>query len=118
MASVPRDSVFLSSVTEGELRYGLAQLPAATRLKTLVERFLLVVKVLPWDSQAASHYGVVLASLEREGTIMGDLDMMIAAHALAAGAILATNDAAFGRIKNLKIADWTKSPWPQASHSR
>ena len=48
---------------------------------------------------------------------MGNLDMMIGAHAIAAGAILATNDGAFGRIEGLKIADWTKSPSPQGSQS-
>jgi len=118
MAAVPPETVFLSAVTEAELRYGLAKLPAATRLKTLVEKFLSVVKILPWDSEAASQYGILRASLEREGMVMGNLDMMIGAHALSAGATLATNDGAFGRIKNLKIADWTKSPSPRASHPR
>ncbi len=117
MATVPPESVFLSSVTEAELRFGVAKLPAATRLKTLVEKFLSVVKILPWDSDAASQYGLLRATLEREGMIMGNLDMMIAAHALAADAILATNDAAFGRIKDLKIADWTKSPTPRAAQT-
>jgi tRNA(fMet)-specific endonuclease VapC len=118
MSSVPSESVFLSAVTEAELRYGLARLPAATRLKTLVETFLSVVKILPWDSQAACQYGTLRANLELGGMVMGNLDMMIGAHALAAGAILATNDRAFSRIKNLKIADWTKSPSPRGSHSR
>ena len=57
MSAVPPQSVFPSAVTEAELRYGLAKLPAATRLKILVESFLSVVKILPWDSQAASEYG-------------------------------------------------------------
>jgi len=40
---------------------------------------------------------------------MGNLDMMIGAHALAVGAVLVTNDRAFTRIKNLKVADWTRA---------
>jgi tRNA(fMet)-specific endonuclease VapC len=47
--------------------------------------------------------------LEREGQPIGNLDAMIAAHALALGAILVTNDHAFARIKKLKVEDWTKS---------
>jgi tRNA(fMet)-specific endonuclease VapC len=112
MSAVPPESVFLSAVTEAELRYGLAKLPGATRLKTLVESFLTVVKILPWDSDAACRYGTLRASLELDGMVMGNLDMMIGAHALAVGAILATNDRAFSRVKDLKIADWTKSPRP------
>ena len=118
MSAVPSESVFLSAVTEAELRFGLAKLPGATRLKTLVESFLTVVKILPWDSEAACRYGTLRASLELDGMVMGNLDMMIGAHALAVGAILATNDRAFSRVKDLKIADWTKSPSPRASHSR
>jgi predicted nucleic acid-binding protein len=38
---------------------------------------------------------------------MGNLDLMIGAHALAAGAILVTHDRAFARIKKLKVEDWT-----------
>ena len=63
---------------------------------------------MPWDSNAARRYADLRAALEIAGTPMGNLDMRIAAHALAAEAILVTNDRSFGRLKNLKIADWTK----------
>jgi tRNA(fMet)-specific endonuclease VapC len=59
---VPISQVFLSSVTEGELRYGVAKRPAATKLQRLVEEFLLRVTVLPWDSEAAKQYGQVRRS--------------------------------------------------------
>jgi tRNA(fMet)-specific endonuclease VapC len=108
MAKVPRNSVCISSVSEAELRYGLAKVPAATKLKTLVGRFLLAVEILAWDSDAAKHYGILRAQLERDGMTMGNLDMMIAAHALAEGCTLVSNDGAFARVKNLKLADWTK----------
>ena len=65
--------------------------------------------ILAWDSPAAQHYGPLRAALEREGQPMGNFDMMIAAHALASGLILATSDRAFNRIKKLKIEDWTKA---------
>ncbi|PYP82506.1 MAG: VapC toxin family PIN domain ribonuclease [Candidatus Angelobacter sp. Gp1-AA117] len=104
---VPMNQVFISSITEGELRYGVAKRPAAVKLQHLVEEFLLRLTVLPWDSDAAKEYGHLRADLERLGQPMGNLDMMIGSHALAAGAILVTNDRVFGRIKKLKVEDWT-----------
>jgi tRNA(fMet)-specific endonuclease VapC len=73
----------------------------------VVDEFLLRVTILPWDSDAAQQYGALRAVLEREGQPMGSLDIMIGAHALAAGLILVTNDRAFGRIAGLKAQDWT-----------
>jgi tRNA(fMet)-specific endonuclease VapC len=57
LAKVPVADVFISTVTEAELRYGVARLPDAKRLGTLVEDFLLTVTILPWDSEAAKQYG-------------------------------------------------------------
>jgi tRNA(fMet)-specific endonuclease VapC len=109
LAKIPVADVFISTVTEAELRFGLARLPSATRLETLVEDFLLMVTILPWGSEAAKRYAWLRAKLEREGLPMANLDMMIGAHALALGAVLVTNDRAFSRIKNLKVADWSKT---------
>jgi tRNA(fMet)-specific endonuclease VapC len=107
LVRVPMAQVFISAVTEGELRYGVERRPAATKLRQIVEEFLLRVTVLPWDSDAARQYGHLRADLQRLGQPMGNLDMMIGAHALAAGAILISNDRVFGRIKKLKVEDWT-----------
>jgi len=108
LGKVAMAELAVSAVTEGELRFGAARMPHATRLHSLVEDFLLRVAVLPWDSEAAKQYGQVRAALERAGQPMGNLDVMIAAHALARDAILVTNDRAFGRIKRLRVEDWTK----------
>jgi tRNA(fMet)-specific endonuclease VapC len=107
---IPMAQLAVSAVTEGELRFGAARLPHATRLHNLIEDFFVRVTVLPWDSGAAQQYGQLRATLEREGQPMGNLDVMIAAHALASDAVLVTNDHAFTRIKKLKIVDWTKEP--------
>ena|SRR5260221_6036204 len=104
---VPMAEVGISTVTEAELRFGVARKPEAVRLKTAVEEFLLRVEVLSWDSGAAQHYADVRAYLERAGEPMGNMDMMIAAHALAAQAVLVTHDRVFRRVKHLKIEDWT-----------
>jgi tRNA(fMet)-specific endonuclease VapC len=101
--------VGISVVTEAELRFGVARLPQATKLAFVVEEFLLRVDVLPWDSPAARHYARLRATLEEHGEPMGNLDLMIAAQALAAGAILVSNDRVFRRVKGLKVEDWTRS---------
>lgn len=107
LAKPPMAELAISAVTEAELRYGAARSGSAP-LQTTVEQFLLGVTIFPWDSDAAQQYGVLRSTLEREGRLMGSLDMMIAAHALALGLTLVTNDQAFGRIKRLRAEDWTK----------
>ena len=108
LVKVPMAQLAISAVTEGELRFGAARLPHATRLHNMIEDFFLRVVVLPWDSDAAQQYGQLRATLEREGQPIGNLDTMIAAHALALDAVLVTNDRAFARIKKMKVVDWTK----------
>jgi tRNA(fMet)-specific endonuclease VapC len=110
LAKVPMAQIAISSMTEAELRYGVARRPEATQLQRIIEEFLLHVDILPWDSDAAVQYGHLRASLERDGQPIGNLDTMIAAHTLATGTVLVTNDHAFSRIKKLKVEDWTKGP--------
>ncbi len=88
--------------------YGAERKRGSVRLKTAVDEFLLRVDSLPWDSDAARRYADLRAALEFAGTPMRNLDMTIAAHALAAKAILVTNDRSFRRLKDLKIEDWTE----------
>jgi tRNA(fMet)-specific endonuclease VapC len=109
LAKVPMEQVAISAVTEGELRYGVARRGDDTRLVKIVEEFVLRLTVLPWDSQAAQEYWRLRAALEREGRPIGNLDLMIAAHTLAAGLVLVTNDQAFRHIKKLKTEDWTQT---------
>ncbi len=108
LLKVPMSQILISAVTEAELLYGAARKSEAVRLKTAVDEFLLRVDSLPWDSNAARRYADLRAALEIARTPMGNLDMMIAAHALAAEAILVTNHRSFRRLKHLKIEDWTK----------
>src|SRR5271169_5332362 len=83
LIKVPMTQLAISAVTEGELRFGAVRFPRATRLHKMIEEFFLRVAALPWDSDAAQQYGQLRATLERAGQPMGNLDMMIAAHALA-----------------------------------
>ena len=108
LARKAMEDVCISVVTEAELRFGLARRPQATKLRLIVEECLLRVEVLPWDSDAARHYAEIRAHVEASGRPMGNLDLMIAAQALAAGATLVTSDRSFQRIKQLKLEDWTR----------
>ncbi len=78
----------------------------ATNLQTAVREFLARLDVLSWDSAAATRYGALRATLEANGTPLGNLDTLIAAHALAADAILVTNDQAFARVPALVVENW------------
>lgn len=107
LASIPMSQVCISAVTEGELRFGGIRKPKALQLGIAVAEFLLRVDSMPWNSEAALSYAQLRATLERDGTPMGNLDMMIAAHALALQAVLVTHDAVFRHVKLLKTEDWT-----------
>ena len=65
LARVPMGDLAISAVTEGELHYGAARRPSMP-LQSIIERFLLGVTVIPWDSVAARQYGRLRATLERD----------------------------------------------------
>lgn len=108
LLKVPMEEVGISVVTEAELRFGVARRPEAATLKKVVEEFLLRVESLAWNSEAAQEYARIRASLEKDGEPMGNLDLMIAAQAVAAGVVLVTHDHVFRRVKGLKVEDWSK----------
>ena len=106
---VPMAEVGISVVTEAELRFGVARRPEAATLKRVVEEFLLRVEVLAWNSEDAQHYARIRAALEKDGEPMGNLDLMIAAQAVAVEAVLVTHDHVFRRVKGLKVEDWSRA---------
>lgn len=103
----PMASLCISAITKGELLFGLAKRPHAKQLHLAVLEFLRRVDVLPWDSSIAEHYGSVRADMERQGKTLAPLDLLIATHALSTGAVLVTNDRAFGQVAELHVEDWT-----------
>jgi tRNA(fMet)-specific endonuclease VapC len=107
VVAVPMGSLCISSITQGELCFGLAKRPDAKSLHRAVREFLLRVDVLPWGADTAERYGTVAAELARQGRILAPLDLLIAAHALDVDAVLITGDRAFAQVAGLRVSDWT-----------
>jgi tRNA(fMet)-specific endonuclease VapC len=91
----------LSIITEAELRCGLAKSPNAYALRSAIEGFFAKIQILHWGREEALAYGSLRAKQEAAGKILGNLDMLIAAHAIAVGAVLVTNDKAFAQVAGL-----------------
>ena len=97
----------ISAITEGELQYGLAKRPASTALRPAVEDLISRIQVLPWTSEEAVIYGALRAEQKSTGRPIGNLDMLIAAHAISVGATLVTADHGFSQISRLSaIENW------------
>ena len=107
LVALPLRSVAISAVTQGELLYGLAKRGNPAALGALIHEFLIRVEVLPWTAAVASTYGTLRAQCAARGVTLGALDMMIAAQAVAVGAVLVTRDKAFSHVQSgLSIEDW------------
>lgn len=106
VVATPMATLCMSSITEGELLFGLAKRPAARKLHVVVQELLRRVDVLPWDHTAAERYGVIRAEMTTRGKILAPLDLLIATHALSIGAVLVTSDKAFAQVPGLSVEDW------------
>jgi tRNA(fMet)-specific endonuclease VapC len=100
-------SLCISAITAGELLFGLAKRPAAARLHLAVRELLRRIDVVAWDNAVALRYGTVRADLQHRGKTLAAMDVLIATHALANGAILVTDDRAFGQVTGLEVEDWS-----------
>jgi len=109
LLKVPIERVCVSSITQAELLFGVAKMPGAKKLPVLIKDFLLRVEIMDWGSKAAAEYAALRFFCENNGTPLGSMDMLIAAHSIAVGACLVTNDKAFYRIdaEKLNLVDWT-----------
>ena len=108
LAGISPDNICISVMTCAELLYGLNALPASHRLHIAVRQFLQIVRPLPWQIEAAHWYAGIRHQLKSAGTPIGEMDLMIAAHSLAVGAVLVTNNTRhFERIDApLRLANW------------
>ena len=97
----------ISSITLSELSYGVSKSSKPEKNQLALAQFIAPLVILPYGDEAAPYYGELRAYLEKQGTPIGSLDMLIAAHALSNACTLVTNNKKeFIRIPNLKIDNW------------
>ena len=102
-------NIFLSSIVVAELWTGVAKSSQRERNRDELEHFLTGVTVLDWPRSAAIRYASIRAYLELRGTRIGELDLLIAAHALHEDVPLVTNNREeFRRVPGLKVESWIR----------
>ena len=106
LISVGEGQCAISSIVASELAFGVVKSGRASN-KTNLLRFLSLFDIVAFDDSSIWHYAKLRQQLQSSGQVIGSLDMLIAAHALALNATLVTNNIKeFARIPNLKIENW------------
>jgi len=96
----------VSVMTAAELRFGAVK-AARADLANLVEAYLARVTILDWADSATFHYARIRTELESLGTPIGNMDLLIASHAVAEQATLVTNNMKhFAAVPGLKVERW------------
>jgi len=102
-------NISISSVTYGELCFGIENGDASMREARWAQLDIFTQRLLidPWDEDAARHYGFISALLKKQGNLIGNNDLLIAAHARSLNAVLVTNNVReFNRIPDLSVENW------------
>ena len=101
--------ICISSVTYAELVHGVEKSQAIEKNRLALALLLSNIEILNFDANAAESYGKIRADLEKQGTSIGPLDMMIAGHAKSLNYTVATNNTKeFNRVPGLKIENWAE----------
>ena len=109
MRNCPAKSVGISSITLAELEYGATKSQRPQNNRIALAKFCAPLEIHAFDADAAAFYGSVRTELERLGQTIGPLDTLIAAHGLALGAVLVTNnEREFRRVRGLEVANWAR----------
>ena len=99
----------ISAIVLSELLYGVSKSSKPEQNQMALYQFVAPLEISPYGDEAAQYYGALRAYLEKTGTPIGPLDMLIAAHALSKDCTLITNNEnEFMRVPNLKIENWAK----------
>ncbi|MDR0321756.1 MAG: type II toxin-antitoxin system VapC family toxin [Treponema sp.] len=100
------DEICISAITYAELFYGLEK-KGSEKLFNEMRSIIGKCSIIDFDTSQAELYGRIRSELEKSGTPLGDMDMLIAAAALSTGAILVShNTRHFSKIKGIKVEDW------------
>ena len=105
----PVGEIGVSSITVAELQYGVEKSQRPAQNRRALRQFLIPLVIADFDEQAAHAYGKARTALEAQGTPIGALDTLIAAHALSLGVTLVTNNTReFSRVADLRLANWAE----------
>ena len=97
----------VSMITVAELEYGVQKSLFPQKNSDALTKFLSPLTVYDFDFDASEFYGLLRSKLEKNGNVIGSLDMLIAAHALSLNCTLVTNnEKEFSRIENLTLENW------------
>lgn len=104
-----KDGVCISTVALAELEFGASKSNYTAKSTAVLLQFLSVVDVVPFGRSAAIEYGRIRAYLQKRGTPIGPMDMLIAAHAMAENLVLVTNNVREeARVPDLRIENWAE----------
>lgn len=99
----------ISSITLAELEHGIAKSDYPEKNRASLTKFLTILNVLPFDEGAAREYGKICAFLQKKGTPIGTMDVLIAGHARSKDYTIVTNNVReFERMAGLKIENWAE----------
>lgn len=108
LSTLAIEEVAISSITIAELQYGIYKSQYPERNRTALLEFLLPFALLDFDQDAAREYGMVRTQVESQGTPIGAMDMLIAAHARSQSLIMVTNNVQeFQRVEDLTVENWS-----------
>ncbi len=103
------EEMCISAVTYAELMHGVEKSRAVEKNRIAIFLFLSPITVLEFHAPAAEEYGKIRAELERKGTPIGPMNLLIAGHARSEGLILVTNNTReFERVEGLIVEDWAQ----------
>lgn len=109
LESTPLSRTILSPVVLGELQFGAEKSAQPERNHARVAAIVSAMPLAPMDASVSGHYARLRAVLERQGTPIGSNDTWIAAHALALGAVIVTDNVGeFSRVPGLAMENWTR----------
>jgi tRNA(fMet)-specific endonuclease VapC len=107
LAGLPADQVGTTAITAAELRFGALNSGRFQQNLARVEIFLAPLLQVPFDAQAAVHFGNLKKLLTAQGQLIGTMDLLIASCALTVGGTLVTNNVReFSRVPSLNVENW------------
>ncbi len=101
------NQIKLSSISIGELEYGVSKSSNRERNRNAILDFSSCFDIVDFNDEDAEIFGIIRSNLERKGQIIGPYDMQIASQAISRNLVLVTNNVMeFSRIPNLKLENW------------